>query len=89
PYPPTNGTVSSHVPVYPAPVPTTAVPVAPGTTAGYAPPPVVSQPGVVPPPAASTPVATPVPTTPVPVSGASVVRTGFMLALPAALAFFM
>ncbi|PNP76041.1 hypothetical protein FNYG_10599 [Fusarium nygamai] len=89
PYPPNNGTVSSHVPVYPAPVPTTAVPVAPGTTAGYAPPPVVSQPGVVPPPAASTPVATPVPTTPVPVSGASVVRTGFMLALPAALAFFM
>ncbi|KAF5606278.1 hypothetical protein FPCIR_79 [Fusarium pseudocircinatum] len=89
PYPPTNGTVSSHVPVYPAPVPTTAVPVAPGTTAGYAPPPVVSQPGVVPPPAASTPVGTPIPTTPVPVSGASVVRTGFMLALPAALAFFM
>ncbi|KAF5721008.1 hypothetical protein FMUND_3911 [Fusarium mundagurra] len=89
PYPPTNGTVSSHVPVYPAPVPTTAVPVAPGTTAGYAPPPVVSHPGVVPPPAASHPVATPVPTTPVPVSGASVVRTGFMLALPAALAFFM
>ncbi|KAG5790377.1 hypothetical protein H9Q69_010568 [Fusarium xylarioides] len=90
PYPPSNGTVSTHVPVYPAPVPTTAVPVvpAPGTTAGYAPPPVVSQPGVVP-PAASTPVATPVPTTPVPVSGASVVRTGFMLALPAALAFFM
>ncbi|KAF5565362.1 hypothetical protein FNAPI_1677 [Fusarium napiforme] len=87
PYPPSNGTVSTHVPVYPAPVPTTAVPVAPGTTAGYAPP-VVSQPGVVP-PAASTPVATPVPTTPVPVSGASVVRTGFMLALPAALAFFM
>ncbi|KAF5570144.1 hypothetical protein FPHYL_1420 [Fusarium phyllophilum] len=90
PYPPSNGTVSTHVPVYPAPVPTTAVPVvpAPGTTAGYAPPPVVSQPGVVP-PAASTPVATPVPTTPVPVSGASVVRTGFMLALPAALAFFI
>ncbi|KAF5642173.1 hypothetical protein F25303_6593 [Fusarium sp. NRRL 25303] len=90
PYPPSNGTVSTHVPVYPAPVPTTAVPVipAPGTTAGYAPPPVVSQPGVVP-PAAETPVATPVPTTPVPVSGASVVRTGFMLALPAALAFFM
>ncbi|KAF5641458.1 uncharacterized protein FTJAE_4110 [Fusarium tjaetaba] len=88
PYPPSNGTVSTHVPVYPAPVPTTAVPVAPGTTAGYAPPPVVSQPGVVP-PAASTPVGTPVPTTPVPVSGASVVRTGFMLALPAALAFFM
>ncbi|KAF4436119.1 hypothetical protein FACUT_6691 [Fusarium acutatum] len=88
PYPPSNGTVSTHVPVYPAPVPTTAVPVAPGTTAGYAPPPVVSQPGVVP-PAASTPVATPVPTTPVPVSGASVVRTGFMLALPAVLAFFM
>ncbi|KAF5588629.1 hypothetical protein FPANT_6547 [Fusarium pseudoanthophilum] len=89
PYPPSNGTVSTHVPVYPAPVPTTAVPVAPGTTAGYAPPPVVSQPGVVPPPAASTPVGTPVPTTPVPVSGASVVRTGFLLALPAALAFFM
>ncbi|SCO21722.1 uncharacterized protein FFE2_15010 [Fusarium fujikuroi] len=90
PYPPSNGTVSTHVPVYPAPVPTTAVPVvpAPGTTAGYAPPPVVSQPGVVP-PAAETPVATPVPTTPVPVSGASVVRTGFMLALPAVLAFFM
>ncbi|KAI1014563.1 hypothetical protein LB504_012191 [Fusarium proliferatum] len=90
PYPPSNGTVSTHVPVYPAPVPTTAVPVvpAPGTTAGYAPPPVVSQPGVVP-PAAETPVGTPVPTTPVPVSGASVVRTGFMLALPAALAFFM
>lgn len=90
PYPPRNGTVSTHVPVYPAPVPTTAVPVvpAPGTTAGYAPPPVVSQPGVVP-PAAETPVATPVPTTPVPVSGASVVRTGFMLALPAVLAFFM
>ncbi|RBR19727.1 hypothetical protein FVER53590_13731 [Fusarium verticillioides] len=88
PYPPSNGTVSSHVPVYPAPVPTTAVPVAPGTTAGYAPPPVVSQPGVVP-PAPSAPVGTPVPTTPVPVSGASVVRTGFMLALPAALAFFM
>ncbi|WKT51462.1 hypothetical protein QSH57_016432 [Fusarium oxysporum f. sp. vasinfectum] len=73
------------------PVPTTAVPVvpAPVPTAGYAPPPAVSQPGVVPPPAAETPVATPVGTTPVPVSGASVVRTGFMLALPAALAFFM
>ncbi|KAF5554148.1 hypothetical protein FMEXI_2132 [Fusarium mexicanum] len=86
PYPPSNGTVSSHVPVYPAPVPTTAVPVvpAPGTTAGYAPPPAVSQPGSVP-PAAETPVST----TPVPVSGASVVRSGFMLALPAALAFFM
>ncbi|KAH7205636.1 hypothetical protein BKA60DRAFT_526246 [Fusarium oxysporum] len=80
PYPPSNGTVSTHVPVYPAPVPTTAVPVvpAPVPTAGYAPP-----------PAAETPVATPVGTTPVPVSGASVVRTGFMLALPAALAFFM
>ncbi|KAM0080688.1 hypothetical protein ACKRZS_007157 [Fusarium odoratissimum] len=91
PYPPSNGTVSTHVPVYPAPVPTTAVPVvpAPVPTAGYAPPPAVSQPGVVPPPAAETPVATPVGTTPVPVSGASVVRTGFMLALPAALAFFM
>ncbi|PCD26261.1 hypothetical protein AU210_012692 [Fusarium oxysporum f. sp. radicis-cucumerinum] len=90
-YPPSNGTVSTHVPVYPAPVPTTAVPVvpAPVPTAGYAPPPAVSQPGVVPPPAAETPVATPVGTTPVPVSGASVVRTGFMLALPAALAFFM
>ncbi|KAF5689347.1 hypothetical protein FCIRC_1451 [Fusarium circinatum] len=86
PYPPSNGTVSTHVPVYPAPVPTTAVPVvpAPGTTAGYAPPPAVSQPGSVP-PAAETPVST----TPVPVSGASVVRSGFMLALPAALAFFM
>ncbi|KAK2674976.1 hypothetical protein RAB80_009960 [Fusarium oxysporum f. sp. vasinfectum] len=73
------------------PVPTTAVPVvpAPVPTAGYAPPPAVSQPGVVPPPAAETPVATPVGTTPVPVSGASMVRTGFMLALPAALAFFM
>ncbi|ENH73414.1 hypothetical protein FOC1_g10008900 [Fusarium oxysporum f. sp. cubense race 1] len=91
PYPPSNGTVSTHVPVYPAPVPTTAVPVvpAPVPTAGYAPPPAVSQPGVVPPPAAETPVATPVGTTPVPVSGASVVRTGFMLALPAALALFM
>ncbi|KAL9561990.1 hypothetical protein ACKAV7_013913 [Fusarium commune] len=91
PYPPSNGTVSTHVPVYPAPVPTTAVPVvpAPVPTTGYAPPPAVSQPGVVPPPAAETPVATPVGTTPVPVSGASVVRTGFMLALPAALAFFM
>ncbi|SCO90247.1 uncharacterized protein FRV6_14375 [Fusarium oxysporum] len=91
PYPPSNGTVSTHVPVYPAPVPTTAVPVvpAPVPTAGYAPPPAVSQPGVVPPPAAETPVATPVGTTPVPVSGASMVRTGFMLALPAALAFFM
>ncbi|KAF4502414.1 hypothetical protein FAGAP_1384 [Fusarium agapanthi] len=86
PYPPSNGTVSTHVPVYPAPVPTTAVPVAPAPvpTKGYAPPSVVSQPGSVP-PAAETPVST----TPVPVSGASVVRTGFMLALPAALAFFM
>ncbi|KAF5989019.1 hypothetical protein FBULB1_1174 [Fusarium bulbicola] len=86
PYPPSKGTVSTHVPVYPAPVPTTAVPVvpAPGTTAGYAPPPAVSQPGSVP-PAAETPVSA----TPVPVSGASMVRSGFMLALPAALALFM
>ncbi|KAF5235729.1 hypothetical protein FANTH_11609 [Fusarium anthophilum] len=96
PYPPSNGTVSTHVPVYPAPVPTTAVPVvpAPGTTAGYAPPPAVSQPGSVPPtvsqPGSVPPAAeTPVSTTPVPVSGASVIRSGFMLVLPAALAFFM
>ncbi|KAF5630104.1 hypothetical protein F52700_7462 [Fusarium sp. NRRL 52700] len=86
PYPPSNGTVPSHVPVYPAPVPTTGVPVvpAPVPTKGYAPPPAVSQPGGVP-PAAETSVSS----TPVPVSGASVVRTGFMLALPAALAFFI
>ncbi|KAF5602076.1 uncharacterized protein FSUBG_7911 [Fusarium subglutinans] len=83
PYPPSNGTVSTHVPVYPAPVPTTAVPVvpAPGTTTGYAPPPAVSQPGSVPPtvsqPGSVPPAAeTPVSTTPVPVSGASVMING-------------
>ncbi|KAF4337758.1 hypothetical protein FBEOM_8355 [Fusarium beomiforme] len=89
PQPPSNGTVSSHVPVYPAPVPTTVVPVvpAPKPTGGYAPP-AVSQPGVVP-PAATTPVATPVGTPPVGVSGGSVVRTSMMLALPAVIALFM
>ncbi|KAF9768992.1 hypothetical protein IL306_013657 [Fusarium sp. DS 682] len=94
PHPPSNGTVSSHVPVYAAPVPTTAVPVvpvvpAPKPSGGYAPPPAVSQPGVVPPPAATTPVAPPAGTPPVGVSGGSVVRTGFMLALPAVVALFM
>ncbi|CAJ0543468.1 Ff.00g037660.m01.CDS01 [Fusarium sp. VM40] len=100
-YPHGNGTVTTPVPVVPAPVPT-----APGNT--YVPP-VVSNPPVVPnPPAVSnpphpaypvgptapgapvvpTPVATPI-GTPVPVSGGSVVRTSLMLAVPAVVALFM
>ncbi|KAJ4258016.1 hypothetical protein NW762_008153 [Fusarium torreyae] len=86
PYPHGNGTISTPVPVVPVP------------TGSYVPPvistplvnPIRSTPMVY--PVASTPVATPVGTPPasaVPVSGASVVRTGLMLAIPAIVAFFM
>ncbi|KAF4449077.1 hypothetical protein F53441_7589 [Fusarium austroafricanum] len=101
PHPPSNGTVTSHVPVAPVPVPTTAVPVPPVVSKPVTPPvvskpvtpPVVSKPVYPAPPAAETPVATPPAATgtppPVSVSGGSVVRTGCMLALPAMLALFM